>query len=251
MSRPLWNGNSPVYIGKTNIVVCVCMYRKYYMERGPFGMYIYIYVYIYIYIYVFIDSFQTFWVQFPIDGEKKNHDQSYVSPVISVWMALRKRAHGAARSSMHHLSDKNPKNAPFIGLWSVQSSQRPDYEAWSHAAVHQNSDASAGSNMRNPSRQHAPYVHKHQPIAPALIPERCVHPLNHTNCSSAQLTASQDLRWNHELCGCLVQSSVGEMQSLPLFMKSQLFCAIVFILVVKTDSWSLVSLGSKTIRGTV
>lgn len=150
---------------------------------------------------------------------------------------------------MHHLSDKNPKNAPFVGLWSVQSSQRPDYEAWSHAAVHQNSDASAGSNMRNPSRQHAPYVHKHQPIAPALIPERCVPPLNHTNCSSAQLTASQDLQWNHELCGCLVQSSVGEMQSLPLFMKSQLFCAIVFILVVKTDSWSLFSLGSKTTRG--
>ena len=56
MSRPLWNGNSdikPVYIGKTNIVDCVCTE----MERGPFGMYIYIYLYIIVYIYRFFSNF--------------------------------------------------------------------------------------------------------------------------------------------------------------------------------------------------
>ena len=49
----------------------MCMYVQKILHGERAIWNVYIYVYIYIYIYVFKDSFQTFWVQFPIDGEKK------------------------------------------------------------------------------------------------------------------------------------------------------------------------------------
>lgn len=78
---------------------------------------------------------------------------------------------------MHHLSDKNPKNAPALlvfGLCNPHKDRTTRLEVMLQSIKTQTPVPSAGSNMRNPSRQHAPYVHKHQPIAPALIPEKCV-----------------------------------------------------------------------------